>query len=103
MILSMVEKLKVTYRTIHKYQLSFEDANDFMIPAGAEILAVQVQPQGINEGQPMLWAKVDVNQPEMKRRFEIVPTGVTFPADWKYVGTFQLSDGGFIGHVFEKP
>lgn len=51
----------------------------------------------------MMWARVLTTQHQVKRRFEIVPTGMSFPATWKYVGTFQLADGAFVGHVFEKP
>lgn len=41
---------KVSDYVVWKYPLSFEYENEFMMPSGAEILTIQVQPQGKHEG-----------------------------------------------------
>lgn len=67
------------------------------MPAGAEVLAVQVQGE-----TPCLWAKVDPNLAKEARKFFIVGTGKAFPegAD-EYIGTFQMRDGALVWHLFE--
>lgn len=69
------------------------------MPTGAKILAVQVQ-----EGVPCIWAVVEPDAPKKERVFEIKGTGHLFStySDLDYVGTFQLQDGTFVGHLFDK-
>ena len=78
-------------RTIHKY--AFEVTDDVVIemPAGAEVLAVQVQ-----NGSPCVWAEVDTDAPMQKRTFRVAGTGHPLDLDrvWRrHVGTFQLRGG----------
>jgi hypothetical protein len=68
----------------------------FEMPAGAELLTVQVQ-----NDQGALWALVDPAAPKESRFFRVVPTGdppEELTAE-QYVGTFQL--GWTVWHVFE--
>ena len=86
-------------KTIYKYPIYPADYVEVEMPAGAEILTVQLQ-----RNQLCLWALVDSAAPVRKCRFRIAGTG--HPLDdevvaSKYVGTFQLNDGQFVFHVFQ--
>lgn len=87
-------------RSIFKFPIETADAQEVAMPKGASILCVQVQ-----RGVPCLWALVDTAQPIVPRKVFVVGTGHLIPADAElYVGTYQLNDGAFVGHVFEgKP
>lgn len=92
--------------TIWKYDLfgatltPHTDHATMAMPVGAVILTVQVQ-----HGRPVLWAIVDREAPFEARHFLIVGTGRNMPGwderPFEYVGTFQMHDGDFVGHVFE--
>ena len=84
---------------IYKYPLPVEDLPTVEMPTGAQVLCVQVQ-----EDKPFLWAIVDPGQPLERRWFRLCGTGqllgINLPTS-RYIGTFQLQEGTFIGHVFE--
>lgn len=82
---------------IYKYPLVVDGSQDIRMPEGARILCVQVQRE-----TPCIWAAVDAN-PHVLRRLRILPTGGAFDEEvfGTYVGTFQLSGGDFIGHLFD--
>lgn len=84
---------------IYKYQLEVKDYFSIVMPKGASILTVQVQ-----QGIPCIWAIVDPEQILMEtRNFRIFGTGhpILVSAKNSYIGTFQLQNGGFVGHLFE--
>lgn len=82
---------------IWKFPLQHAALQAVTMPAGARVLAVQLQ-----HGAPALWALVDPAQPTTLRAFRIVGTGHPFEAEGlQYVGTFQTAHGEFVGHVFE--
>lgn len=85
-------------QTIWKYTLDTVDYQELSMPAGAEILTVQVQ-----NFQPCLWAKVDPHAALEMRGIITHGTGhpVNPEAD-RYIGTYQISGGSFIFHVFER-
>lgn len=79
-----------------------EVAFEFAMPKGAELLTVQTQYAGGPGETPALWALVDPDAPRETRRFQLVGTGHReVEEDLTYVGTFQLTGGSFVGHVFE--
>lgn len=82
-------------KTIWKFPLSVTDEQDIMMPAGAEVLAVQEQ-----FGMAQAWAIVDPEQPQYLVRFSIRGTGHPLGAVGQYVGTFQMEAGGFVFHAF---
>lgn len=86
--------------TIWKFPLDVTDVQDVRMPAGAEVLTVQVQYEA-----PVLWAKVDPGNAYEPRRVFIHGTGhKVHPDAAHYVGTFQMLGGQFVGHVFtERP
>jgi hypothetical protein len=88
-------------RVIYKYDLQVTEVQTIELPAGAEILTVQMQ-----HGMPQLWALIDPN--ELGREpVGIVIIGTGHPIDdaaiklLKYINTFQVDDGNFIFHVFQ--
>lgn len=86
---------------IWKYPLEVVDEQIIQMPGHASIVSVQVQ-----YGTPCLWAVVNPAtaraQSQRGRKIRIVGTGHDFDAsNLKYIGTFQLLDGKFVGHVFE--
>jgi hypothetical protein len=90
-------------RAIWKYTLKFTEVQDLDLPLGAELLTVQAQ-----HGQIVLWAIVDIDEDrKSKRTFVLATNGAPFlPGSWlhreRYLGTFQLNAGSFVGHVFEQ-
>lgn len=85
-------------RTIWKYQLTTTDTQTISMPAGARILCAQLQ-----HGTPNLWAEVDPAAPPEPRTIRIYGTGNPAPdKPGQYVGTYQLYDGAFVGHVYDR-
>jgi hypothetical protein len=83
---------------IFKYQLQVADEQQVLMPLGADILCVQVQ-----HGQPFLWALVsDENVSEPVTIFTHGTGHETSEKIGRYIGTYQLQDGAFVGHVFEE-
>lgn len=85
-------------RTIWKWSLDIADRQILMLPAGAQVLAVQVQ--GLS---PQLWALVDPDEPPEPRVFATCGTGREV-GDWDYIGTYQVPSvvgGSLVFHVFE--
>lgn len=78
-----------------------QDEQAVALPAGAQILTVQVQ-----QGQPCLWASVDREQKRIEpRTIRIIGTGHPAPdlGELHYIATVQFQGGNLIFHVFEKP
>jgi hypothetical protein len=81
---------------IWKYPLQMRNEQTIMMPAGAKVLAVQVQ-----DGVPCIWVAVDEREPQtVLRFFRICGTGHEM-CEGNYVGTFQLAGGRFVGHLFD--
>lgn len=85
--------------TIWKFPLDVTDTQEIDMPSGVSILTVMVQ-----GGVPCLWALVDPDKPTMPRTIAIYGTGHEVTADLtvaKYVGSFMLVGGDFVGHVYD--
>lgn len=72
------------------------------MPEGAEFLSVQVQ-----RGEPQMWWRVDPFAPKQRRDFRVFGPGHEIDDSapsgrFRYLGTFQLDDGLFIGHLFQE-
>ncbi len=84
---------------IFKYPLDVVDKQSVLLPWGAKILCVQAQ-----DNKPMMWAMVD--KMELRQQtvhVQIVGTGNPVPVyTLPYLGTFQLVDPRFVGHVFAE-
>lgn len=87
-------------QTIHKYPFKVTDKVSISMPADAEVLCVQVQP----DTGPCIWALVDREKPQCMKNFRVFGTGqpVEKEATRFYVGTFQLLEGTLVFHLFEE-
>ncbi len=85
---------------IWKFEIETTDRQIVEMPIGAKILTVQTQ-----NGCPCLWAVVNPDAKKVLRGIEVFGTGHPMPAvegeRREYIGTYQLSNGMFIFHVFE--
>ncbi|HEY2849881.1 MAG TPA: hypothetical protein VGI97_08395 [Gemmatimonadaceae bacterium] len=93
----------MTPKAIYKYALPIADYFLLMPPAGARFLDVQTQ-----GNRPQLWALVDPSAPQTMRHFMLRGTGHNVTAEdeqrfSEYVGTFQLSGGQLVFHLFAEP
>lgn len=72
------------------------------MPKGAQILSV-----GTQRNAPVMWALCNTEAEMVGRKIEIFGTGNPVPDNvdaehnHKFLGSFQLYEGGFVGHVFE--
>lgn len=84
---------------IFKYTLPYDREFTINMPFGARVLSVQTQ-----NGAPMLWAMIDPEAEPEPRAFWQVGTGDPFDYDkpGRYIGTYQLSSGTFVFHIFEQ-
>lgn len=89
-------------RIVHKFPLLGTETEVISMPKSAKILSLQTQ-----RSSPCIWALVDPDEEiDTCRSFITIGTGITLPeeTDTKrldFIGTFQLRDGIFVGHVFE--
>lgn len=92
-------------RTIYKYPLETTNLQSIKIPKLADeddfmkqFLCIDTQ-----NGYPCLWCLVDTSEQEREVLFRVVGTGNPMPEildKSDYLGTYQLFNGAFIGHVF---
>lgn len=83
---------------IWKFPVAIEHFQEIPIPKGGKALAVQTQ-----FNMPHLWVLVDINAPLEIRSFRLLGTGHQHDDldNLHYIGSFQLDDGEFVGHLFE--
>jgi len=84
-------------KTIWKYSLSAANGVSLKMPHDAQILCIQIQ-----NGTPCMWALVDPSADKDERVFNTYGTGHPFAENpQEYIGTYQLSGGTLVFHVFE--
>lgn len=84
-------------KVVWKWSIPVEPEFSLAMPAGARVLAVQVQGD-----RPCIWALVDESAPREARMFRILGTGHGFAGDpGSHVGTFQQADGALVWHLFD--
>lgn len=85
-------------KTIWKFRLGAMGYERISMPAGAQLLTVQMQ-----GSEPQLWAVVDTSTPAVEQRtIAIFGTGHPLPVGLgQYLGTIQLHGGSLIFHAFE--
>jgi hypothetical protein len=86
---------------VYKYPLALGDT-PLSLPIHAEPLTVRIQ-----HGLPVLWAKVNSNPPLGVHQNWLVRVALTGHEyhdldSFKYLSTFQMDEGHFIGHVFVR-
>jgi pyrimidine operon attenuation protein/uracil phosphoribosyltransferase len=89
-------------RAVWKFSLPLEVTFELAMPVGAEILTVDTQYAGGRGEQACLWALVDPDAPTEIRHFQMLGTGHREAVGQvAYVGTYMLTGGSFVAHVFE--
>lgn len=84
-------------QTVYKYPVQAHDYFEVMMPAGAQVLTVQLQ-----YGDAQMWALVNPDAPQRVYRFRLAGTGHPIEeTNLQYIGTFQAMGGGLIFHLFE--
>jgi hypothetical protein len=88
-------------KVIWKFQLKITDVQDIEIPRGSILLSVQTQ----NE-IPCLWVLIYNTEAEKEViRLRTIGTGNQISTEdfnsSVFLGTYQLSGGSFVGHVFQ--
>ena len=85
-------------KTIWKYPIETTEVQQIGMPQGAEILCVQMQ-----ASTPCLWALCEHAAPRQPRTIRIFGTGNPITEEpGRYIGTYQLSGGALVFHVFEE-
>ena len=85
-------------KTIHKYELPIGPFT-LELPTGAEFLSVQAQ-----AGLAQSWWLVETGASTSRRAFVVYGTGHEVRDEpRRFLGTFQLQGGAFVGHLFEVP
>lgn len=83
-------------KQIWKWEIDVKVGGEIEVPSDFRPLYVAVQ-----DGVPCLWAEVDPQGKKMKMLVHVFGTGQPMPyARALYVGSFQLLDGAFVGHVY---
>lgn len=82
-------------KTVWKYGLHMQAHHSFLLPEGAVVLSVGVDPQDCL----VLWAFVDTEAPASMRHFVILGTGHPVPDGLEYLG--HVVQGPFVWHVWE--
>lgn len=85
-------------KTIWKYTLIPGDTHKIAMPNGSQVLSVHEQ-----HGDICIWAEVTPGPLTDIRKFVVIGTGHSFPAEenLKYLGQAVLAKGDLIFHVFE--
>lgn len=87
---------------IFKYPVTIGTPFSLMMPLWAKPICVQIDQK---TGQPAMWVHVNEMNKLSLREFRVYGTGLEMyqpkDADLKYVGTFQMDEGQFVGHLYE--
>ena len=84
-------------KTVWKFPLQPTGVQRIRMPRDSTILTIQVQGRFI-----CLWALVEMEKEPVDRFFIIAMTGKPLPDEIeRYIGTFQIPQQDFVGHVFE--
>lgn len=86
-------------RAIWKFPLRITDHFTVIMPFGAKLLHVGLDPSGA----PCVWAEVDTDAPAQERLLAIVGTGnsmFALPDHATHVGSFV--DRGFMWHLYDE-
>ncbi len=83
---------------VYKYRVRVEDEFDVPLPVGSEVLSVQMQ-----HGEPVMWVRHTSDTTKIEsRRFRLAGTGHLIVGEWLHIGTFQMSGGDLVFHLFEE-
>lgn len=89
-------------RTVWKFPLEIKDRQKLEVPKDARFRAMQTQGDG-PIAQPCLWLECDDDPEVQTETLEVVTVGTGHPIPdepLKYLGTYQVLSGDFVGHVY---
>lgn len=82
--------------TVWKFTLAAMDEQIIEWPTINRPLSIQIQ-----HGQPCLWSLVDPDSPRIRVKLRTFGTGHEgIPSGMDYVGSYQISGGMLVFHVF---
>lgn len=84
--------------TVYKIPLVLSETFTWDLPEGAQFLSLQMQ-----DNDPQMWFRVDDSRPQRRQVFGVCGTGNKIHdsvAAAPFLGTFQLSEGALVLHVF---
>jgi hypothetical protein len=94
---------------ILKFEIPLVGNFTLELPPNSTVLSVQIQ-----RNVPVIWVMGNYEQPWTTRKFTLRVTGMKYDSNFtmspnprfengleRYIGTFQLNDGNFVGHLFE--
>lgn len=89
-------------KAVWKFPLRLANLQKISMPKNSTILTVQVQTVQMRGQHLCLWALIDSDKEVEDRFIAIVDTGAQVPENIiRYIGTFQIPQQNFVGHVFE--
>ena len=91
-------------KTIWKFDLLMRGRVTVAMPRGAVVLSVGVQRRAHDVEVPVVWmqCRSDAAAPIASRVFNVLVTGGSVPSEaGTFVGTFQINEGEYVGHVFD--
>jgi hypothetical protein len=84
--------------TIWKFPIEIGGLVTITMPRRAEVLSVGVE----KPDQVVIWAMVDPAAERTTRTFHVRGTGHDLTGgEGRFIGTFQLPEHAFVGHLFE--
>lgn len=85
-------------KVVYKYPITRSTTFSLSLPLNSKIIHVDVQ-----NDEAYFWALVDPNLPVVMRSFLLVGTGhQIIPDNVEHRGTFLVSGGIFVFHLFEQ-
>lgn len=80
---------------IDKFNLEVNlQVQEINIPFNSKILNI-----GLQLNKPVIWCLVNTDSVIVKRKLQLIYTGVEIPKNSNYISTFQLN--GLVYHLFE--
>ncbi|NJO87734.1 MAG: ADP-ribosylglycohydrolase family protein [Chloroflexia bacterium] len=84
-------------QTVWKFTISTKKHQQIEMPLNSHIIKGDVQ-----NDKPVIWVLVNTENPNEKRNFELVATGSEIKGkDFRYVCSFNFSEGRYVQHLFE--
>jgi len=84
-------------KTIYKWEITVSSDHTILyIPASATVIHVGSQ----GGAHPVVWMELDINAPQVARKFCVVGTGYAIPLNHVYIGTSFI--GPYVWHVYEE-
>lgn len=89
----------IEQKAIWQFTLSLTGVQTIKMPENANIIHLEVQYNELN-----IWAIVDTKALKEERTFSMYGTGrlLEVAEEEKHIGSFQMSGGSLVFHVFER-